>query len=116
MISPSFRPDARRDDKRLGGIREQHARARKAGAVIAQQSLGQARRKLELRDHAGEQLLPWSIPVAIQLYKGLNVLFLVYGLEEVSESFPLITNESLEASTTVEQGTVEIEDHRLNTL
>ena len=67
-----------------------------------------------MRDHAGEQLLPWSIPVAIKLYNGLNVLLLVYRLEEVSKPFPLISNKSLEASTTVKQGSVEIEDHGLN--
>ena len=114
MISPSFRPDARRRRQRLGGVREEHTGTRKSGAVIVQQSLSQARRKLELRDHAGKQLLPWSIPVAIKLYEGLNVLLLVYSLEAVSKPFPLISNKPLEASTTVKQGSVKIEDHGLN--
>ena len=53
------------------------------------------------------------IPVAIEPDRGLNVLLLVYSLEELSKPFPLIPNESLEASTTVQQGAVEIEDHGL---
>ncbi len=113
MISPSFRPDAPRDRERLGGIREEQTGTRKSGAVIVQQSLGRGRRQLELRDHAGEQLSPWCIPIAITLDQGLNVLLLVYGPEHVSKTFPLTSNEPLETSTTVKQGSVEIEDHRL---
>jgi hypothetical protein len=49
-----------------------------------------------------------------KIYERLNVLLLVYSLEEVSKAFPLIPNKPLEASTTVKQGSVEIEDHGLN--
>jgi len=97
----------------LGGIREQQTGTRESGAVIIQQSLSQARRKLELRDQAREQLVPWSIPVAIKLYKDLNVFLLVYSPNDVSKPFPLISNEPLETSTTIKQGSVEIEDHGL---
>jgi hypothetical protein len=38
-------------------------------------------------------------------------LLLVYSLEEVSKPTPLISNEPLEASTTVKQGSVEIENN-----
>jgi hypothetical protein len=98
----------------LVGIGKKHTGARKSGAVIVQQILSQARRKVELRGHAGEQLLPGSVPVAIELYKRLNVLRLVYGPADVWIPFPLISNKPLEASTTVEQGAVEIEDNGLN--
>jgi hypothetical protein len=37
-------------------------------------------------------------------------LLLVYSLEEVSKPTPLISNEPLEASTTVKQGSVKIEN------
>ena len=114
VISPSLRPDVRRQRQRLGGVREKHTGIRKSGAVIVQQSLSHARRKLEPRDHTSEQRLPWSVPVAIKLYEGLNVLLLVCSLEAVRKPFPLISNEPLEASTTVKQGSVKIEDHGLN--
>ena len=100
--------------QRLGGVREEHTGIRKSGAVVVQQGLSHARRKPEPRDHAGEQRLPWSVPVAIKLYEGLNVLLLVCSLEAVRKPFPLITNEPLEASTTIKQGSVKIEDHGLN--
>ena len=67
-------------------------------------------------DHAGKQLVPWSVAVAITLYQSLNVLLLVHSPEEISKASPLISNIPLEASTTVKQGSVEIEDHRLNIL
>ena len=89
-------------------------RHRKAGAVIVQQSLSHARRNPEPRDHTGEQRLPWSVPVAIKLYEGLNVQLLVYSLEAIRKPLPLISNKPLEASTTVKEGSVEIEDDGLN--
>jgi len=111
---PKLEATCAKGRQRLGGIREQQTGARKSRTVIVQQSLSQARRQVELRDHIGEQLLPWAIPVAIKLYEGLNVLLLVCGLEEVSKPFPLMSNKPLEASTTVKQRSVEIEDHGLN--
>ena len=88
--------------KGLCGIREQQTHTRKSGTVIIQQSLSQAGRKLELCDQAVEQFLPpWPIPVAITLYKGLNVLLLVYSPDEVRKPFPLISNEPIEASTAI---------------
>ena len=59
-------------------------------------------------------MLRWRLPVAIKLYEGLNVLLLLYSLEDVSEPFPLTSNKPLEALTTVKKGSVEIEDHGLN--
>ena len=100
--------------KRLGGVREKHTGTWKSSAVIVQQRLSKASRKLELRDHACEQLRPWTIPVAIELDKGLDVLLRIYSLEEVSKAIPLISNKPLEASTTVKERSVEIEDHGLN--
>ncbi len=44
----------------------------------------------------------------------LNVLLLACCLEAVGKPFPLITNELLEASTSIKQGAVKIEDHGLN--
>jgi hypothetical protein len=66
-----------------------------------------------LRDQAGKQLPPGSISIAIKLYKDLNVLLLVYSPNDVSKPLPLISNEPLETSTTIKQGSVEIEDHGL---
>jgi hypothetical protein len=51
--------------------------------------------------------------VAIELYEDLDVLLLVDGRDEARKSFPLISKEPLEASTTIKQGSVEIEGHGL---
>ena len=96
---------------RRQGRAHRHSEIRR-GSLSA--GLSQARRKIESRGHTGEQRLPWSIPVAIELYEGLDVLLLVRSLEAVRKPFPLISNEPLEASTAVEEGSVKIEDHGLN--
>ena len=67
-----------------------------------------------MRNHAAEQLSSWSISITITLDKSLNVLVFIDSLDDVSESFPLISNEPLEASTTVKQGSVEIENNGAN--
>jgi hypothetical protein len=59
--------------------------------------------------------MPWSVPVAIELDKRLNVLFLVESPEELNQSLPLISSKPLETPATVEQGPVEIEEHGLDT-
>jgi hypothetical protein len=109
-------PSARgaKGQQRLSRIGEKHTRAGEPNAVVLQQSLSQARRKIHLRDQAGEQLLPGSISVAIAVDKSPNVLLLVYGFKVRGKSLPLTSNEPLEASTTVKQGSVEVEDHGLN--
>jgi hypothetical protein len=111
---PELEAGCAKGRKCLRGISEEHTRFRKSSALIVQQNLSQARPKLEPRDHAREQLLSWTIAVAIEPYKGLDVLLRVYSLEEVRKTFPLTSNKPLEASTTVQQSSVEIEDHGLN--
>jgi hypothetical protein len=100
--------------QRAGRIREQHAGTWESSAVVAQQSLRQGSGKLEPRQHAGEQFSPRTIPVAVEFYQCSNVLLPIYHLEDVSKALPLIVNKPLEASTTVEQGSIQIEDHGMN--
>jgi hypothetical protein len=49
--------------------------------------------------------------VTIKLYKRANVVLPFDRLEEVSKPLPLISNKLIKAPTTVQQGSVEIEDH-----
>ena len=77
-------------------------------ASIIRDPFGSRRQIPEPRDHAREQRFPWSVAVAIKLYEGLNVLLPVRSLA-VRKPFPLISNEPLEASTTVKEGSVKIE-------
>ena len=100
--------------QRLGRVGEEHTGIWKSGAVIVQQGLSHAGRKLEPRNQISEQRLPWSVSVAIELYEGLNVMLLACSLEAVGKPFPLSANELLETSTAIEQGAVKIEDHGLN--
>jgi hypothetical protein len=72
------------------------------------------RRQLTPRDHTREQLLPWTISVPIKLDESLNVPLLVHTREELRKPFPLMSNELFEASTTVKQGSVEIENDGLD--
>ena len=65
--------------------------------------------KARTAQSTAEQLSSWSISITITRDKSLNVLVFVDSLDDVSDSFPLISNEQLEASTTVKQGSVEIE-------
>ena len=108
VIRPS--PDVRRHDSvwAASGKSTQASEIRR-GSRPAKSQL--PRRNPEPRDHTGKQRLPWSVPVAIKLYESLNVLLLVCSLEAVRKPFPLISNEPLEASTTVKESAVEIEDH-----
>jgi hypothetical protein len=46
--------------------------------------------------------------------RGLDVLLLVCSLQAVRKPFPLIPNKPFEASTTVKDSSVKIEDHGLN--
>lgn len=111
---PQLEPRCSQHGKRVVGIREEHAGARKSGAVIAQQSLGQVRRKPELRHRAAEETVPRSVPVTVELDNRLNVLPPVYGAKGMKEPFPLTSHKLLEASAAIEEGPVEIEDYRLN--
>jgi hypothetical protein len=57
----------------------------------------------------------WTLLRCHMLYEGLHVLLLVCrSLEAVRKPFPLISDEPLEASTTVDEGSVKIEEHGLD--
>jgi hypothetical protein len=99
--------------KRLGGIREKHTGAREAGTIISQQWFRQFRRQPESCERAGEQFLARSISIAIELDHDPNVLRFIHRLQHAREPFPLISNEPLEAQTTVKKRSVEIEDDGL---
>jgi hypothetical protein len=94
--------------------REEHAGARKAGAVVDQQSIGQIGRKLELSDEAGKELVAWCVPVSIESDQRLNVRVGGHRSDNLREPSPLVSDKLLEAASTVKKSPVEVEHDGLN--
>jgi hypothetical protein len=70
-------------------------------------------RKTKLRGHTTEQFFPGRVAISIEVNESFDVRLQVYSLSRGKEPFPLISNEVLEASTTVQERSVEIEENSL---